>query len=593
MASEDVRALGFWAAMNIFENYTGHVRDGRRFVPRMLLLAVVLSGGAAAGSPRDEVQMPADSFKKLDTYEANEISKADRSFNAGNYRQSLKEYEAFIVEFPRSAAVPYVVLRKGRSLHLDGKRYEAIKQYNEIMDYFPNEVAYAAPALYYMGIAYWDSSDNEDARKAWAEMAEDKDYRTHSLAADAINRLASYLAEKEQHDQALKYFRQIAVDFRHRNPPAAQQAIDRVTAYYMRRNNEPELQQFYRDVGTFGRYQPVPADLVEDRDYWLTVTDLVKRHGVFADEQKDLQQAYYRYWVTRLGERLAGDDDFRIAVIGFHLACEGDTTKWIERLDKQFASKGKADDWIRVLKWMDVLSAHKHKVVEYYAKLDLAKMTYPQLRTLIEILYDRVKEPVMGRAVLDRVKLSQVEDKDIASLARYFWLRQPDQVEPLCGAIRDRDFGAMELLVFFAKTGNVPRALEVADKLLGSPTYAEGALWIKADLLFGERRFQDAMLCYRQSTRQPANLWRIADCLAKLGKLDEAVGQLREIETWFKQPAAALQVARLYQQGNLAKQYEAELRSVMKKYPESRESSQAHQELEGLGVRIGGGIDAN
>ncbi|NBU11794.1 MAG: hypothetical protein EBS84_22820, partial [Proteobacteria bacterium] len=49
-------------------------------------------------------------------------------------------------------ATSYAILRKGRSLQLLDKRFEAIKIYQEVLDFFPNDIKYAAPALYLIGV---------------------------------------------------------------------------------------------------------------------------------------------------------------------------------------------------------------------------------------------------------------------------------------------------------------------------------------------------------------------------------------------------------------------------------------------------------
>ena len=79
-----------------------------------------------------------------------------------------------------------------------------------------------------------------------------------------------------------------------------------------------------------------------------------------------------------------------------------------------------------------------------------------------------------------------------------------------------------------------------------------------------------------------------------MGRLAQAVGQLREIEAFFKKhaPEAALRIAHLYARAKKTKLQIAALRSVLKKYPKSHQSSSAHQDLERLGIKIGGGIDA-
>jgi len=152
--------------------------------------------------PGDEIQLSSEEYKKLDRLEAHALDKADAIFREGKFRQATAEYETFLREYPRSIALPYVLLRKARCLHLDDKRNEAARQYDEVVDYFPNEVEYAAAALYYQGKAHWDSGDEALALKSWARMANDKQYRTHRRAAGAINQLADQFAAQGQAEAA-------------------------------------------------------------------------------------------------------------------------------------------------------------------------------------------------------------------------------------------------------------------------------------------------------------------------------------------------------------------------------------------------------
>ena len=74
-----------------------------------------------------------------------------------------------------------------------------------------------------------------------------------------------------------------------------------------------------------------------------------------------------------------------------------------------------------------------------------------------------------------------------------------------------------------------------------------------------------------------------------------AIAQLKEVEAFFKDhaPEAAWRIAHLWNKSGKQKMYIASLRGVLKKYPKSGQSSRAHEELEALGIRIGGGVDAN
>jgi tetratricopeptide (TPR) repeat protein len=107
-------------------------------------------------------------------------------------------------------------------------------------------------------------------------------------------------------------------------------------------------------------------------------------------------------------------------------------------------------------------------------------------------------------------------------------------------------------------------------------------------------KWQEAIAAYQSADNPPESLFYIAECLVADGKRDAAIAQLREIENFFKDsaPEAALRIAYLYRDGGEQKLYISNLRGVLMKYPASGQSSTAHQELERMGVKMGGGIDA-
>jgi TolA-binding protein len=118
---------------------------------------------------------------------------------------------------------------------------------------------------------------------------------------------------------------------------------------------------------------------------------------------------------------------------------------------------------------------------------------------------------------------------------------------------------------------------------------------MQAGLFSGIRKYNEAIGAYLNSNKQPESLFRISDCYVALRNKEEAVGQLTEIENFFKPVAsrAALQIANVYFGFGDDKQGIAALRAVMKKYPGSRESNPAHIELERRGVKMSGGTDAD
>jgi TolA-binding protein len=563
-----------------------------------LLCAVGVLAGPKAGKVRvGEVEFTNEDYKRLDTFEAHRLTKADQVFAKGEYRQAFSEYDSFILEFPQSKALAFALLRKARCLHLDNKRYEAIKAYQEVLDYFPNVIQYAAPASFYTGQAHWENSSDEKAVNTWAKMAADKEYSQHPLGAVAFVELADYLWKEGKPADAVRYYEQVAVTFRTRSPDAANKAIARVVEYYIRlQPDEPTLRAFYAKVKTFGgRPETVTGEVVANRDYWQQIQGAVGQYAQFAQDQQNLRDRYYEYWAKQMDGKFLDWDEFQITVAGYHLAADRDTKKWMERLDRQFAQHQKAGDNGRIVRWMRLYREHKGKIAEYYQKLDFAKMSAAQLIDLMKAAYDDFADAGMGRSVYNRLPFNSLTDGQKAELGKYFWKKAPDQAKDLFMMMADKEAGKMELLRCYAQDRNLKEGLPLAEDLTKSPVFSKEALQVKADLLFAGKLYDKAIPAYQMVDNPPANLWKIADCYVGLGKIEAAVGQLREVENFFRQynAEAALRIAHVYGRAGMRDQQIAALRNVLKKYPKSGQSSSAHQELEKMGVRIGGGVDAN
>lgn len=567
-------------------------------ISTLLVCAASAVAGPKGGKVRvGEVEFTNEDYKRLDTFEAHRLTKADQVFAKGEYRQAFSEYDSFILEFPQSKALSYALLRKARCLHLDNKRYEAIKAYQEVLDYFPNVIQYAAPAIFYTGQAHWENSSDEKAVNTWAKMAADKEYSQHPLGAVAFVELADYLWKQDKPGDAARYYEQVAVTFRARSADAANNAIRRVVEYYIRvKPDEPALRAFYAKVKTFGnRPEVVTGEVAANRDYWQQIQGAIQQYAQFAQDQQNLRDRYYEYWAKAMDGKFLDWDDFQINVADYHLAYEKDPKKWMERLDRQYNANQKAGDNVRTMRWMRAYREHKSKVTEYYQKLDFAKMSAAQLIDLMQFAYDEMNDAGMGRSLYGRLPFSSLSDGQKAELGKYFWKKQPDQAKDLFMMMADKEAGKMELLRCYAQDRNLKEGMPLAEDMTKSPTFSKEALQVKADLLFAGKLFDKAIPAYQMVDNPPNNLWKIADCYVALGKVDAAIGQLREVENFFRQhnAEAALRIAHVYGRVGMRDQQIAALRNVLKKYPKSNQSSAAHQELEKMGVRIGGGMDAN
>jgi len=609
----------------------------RKHATRVLLLVVGATLAATppapakpGGKPHPEVHLSNKEFKKLDRFEGHVLGKADKAYREGKFRQAAAEYESFLREYPRSFVIPYVLLRKARCLHRDDKRHLAIQQYNEVVDYFPNVVAYAAPALFYQGLAHWENGDEDKAMKPWARMARDKQYRKHRLAAGAINKLADNLVAKGRVEGAMAHFWQIAVDFRNTNKDEADYARRKLLRYYVRTSpNESRLRTFYQETHLRDRQRMTDEQILESYDYWNRLRHYVSEYGRFKKSERDHKVRCYTYWARRLDGKFPEVDSYRIAVANFHLAADGRTDEWIRRIDEQF-SRGKTKDNDRIIRWMELFRAYRQKVLpyrdrldfakmtiaqvgsvvkilqravdgatakeaflKYYNNLDFAKMTNAQIVSLMKVLYDVVADAKMARNTFLKLHMAKLSDDDKVALARYLWGRDFGLARDLCMSMQNKDRGKHELLLYYHGRRDAEHGIPLADHLINVPDYAASALWKKADLLEWHKKYPQAILVLRRITEQPANLWRIAGCYEKMGQVEKAVAQLREVEGFFvkHRVRAAIRIAYVYKRAKLKDKCVASFRRVLTKYPDTRESSEAHNQLEDMGIRrIKGGV---
>jgi tetratricopeptide (TPR) repeat protein len=565
-----------------------------RTVGCMLLVSMVATQARGGDF---EVQFSADDFKKLDTYEGHVLSKADGSFAKGDYKRALAEYDAFLLEFPDSPkSVPYALMRKARCLHKEQKRYEAVKVYQEVLDLFPNSVAYAAPAIYYQGMAHWENGEVDKAVEKWVKMASDPEYNRHYLGATAFTQLADQLVKQGKPDQAVQYYELVAKNFRTENPTSANYAIDQLVKHFIRTSpNEAKLALLYKELKTFGGHPgKVDDDLAKSRAYWDMIRGSVRRYGTFGEGEQALKKNYLQYWTGQLEKRFPDWDDYQIMLASFYLELEGDEAKWLQRMDKLFTANQKPDDYDRVIRWIRMYSNHKKKAEEYYDKVALDKLTNKQLVELMMIAYDQIKNPTMGKSVYSKIKMADMADADKISLGSYFWKLDPSLLPDIYGSMQDKEMADMEWLKYYVSKPDEAKAMPLFDKMIRTERFTEPALLMRAEFLFSLGKYQQAITAFRACNNPPQNLWRIVDCFMKLQQYDAAIEQLREVEAFFKNqaPQAAIRMAYVYRTAGKGDLFQAGLRRVLKQYPKSDESRTAHLELERMNVRIGGGVDA-
>ncbi len=584
---------------------------------------------------QEEIIYPIEAFKKLDTFEAHVLNKCDRVFSKREYRLAAKSYDSFVVEFPKSKAIPYALLRKARCLHMDNKRYKAISEYQELLDYFPDDVHFAAAAQYYIGACHHKNGDLHKALKTWASMMEDVEYRQHHLAAPAISILAYNMLKQEKYDMAVKYYRMVPENFRNKtNSTVMGNSINPVVYHYVRRKpDEPKLRDFYskaRAFSTTSARSPMPKDLEDDRAYWTAVVAKVKVYSSFNQFQKKERSYYYGYWSKKMAGKFMDSDGFQLDQAWFAWQSHQKVSQWYTSVDQIYARNPRKEALNnRVIRWLEIYAGHAAKIADYFKKIDWTKMNnqstynllcvlsevgarklakdsvYPRfnfeqmsnrdLFNLMKAIYEKVKDSAMAANLFGKFRLNEMKASMKVEVASYLWSRDENLVLRLYASLKDQDYANYWRLKYFHYRGDARRGIPMGKKVVNLPEYAKEAWLLMADLYEGTRNWPSAIQALRQADNPPDTLFRIATNYVRMGKLANAIAQLKEIENFFENvaPKAALTIAQIYQAAGKKVEEVGALRGVMKKYPKSGESNTAHERLEALGIKIGGGVDAD
>jgi tetratricopeptide (TPR) repeat protein len=561
----------------------------------LLLFVIPFGTKSAAEVAGQEILLPGDAFAKLDTFEGVNLEDADKKFLAGDFNGAYAAYKAYTFEFSKSKAMPYVLLRLGRCLHKLDKRNAAIKAYQDVVDYFPDDVAYAAAALFHIGQCHGQNGEEEKQTAVWARMVKDDGYVTQPNSGTALIHLGTEMQKLGKHGEAAEYQWRTAVAFLKTNPQAAEAARKAVIFHYVVRSPDHEkLKEFFIAASGFngdGRNTDKPE---VDARYWSTVlqTALDKNEDVAAREKS------CAYWTAKMGERFTDNDDLRRLWCDATLVHEKDPAGWMARLEKQFAMK--TATIARVLQWCGYLKSDPKLRSEFFGKHTkpmLASMKPVELMELMAQLQHPHQMHEETQLVMRAVRtdgLTDEETRRFALLAANY--QTEEDILRHLARIKDKLFATKSRFDYYlSKSHRNPPFMEKAlieiPELLKSPQYADGLTWTKATLLQNLGRHEEAIEAFRAANKQPDSTWEITKCLTALKHYDQAIKTVSELESLGGPIAsrASLEVANIYKiSGDKAKEV-GQLRTVLRRYPKTGESGAAHDRLEAYGVALVGG----
>ena len=562
---------------------------------RVLVLLICLLTPAIAQRAGDEITYPSEAFAKLDTFEALNLEEADKLYLAKDYKGAFAAYKAYSFEFAQSRSLPYVLLRMGRCLHQLEKRNAAIKAYQDVVDYFPDDVRFAAAALYYIGECHRQNGDEAKQTAVWARMVKDDDYVAQPNSGTALTFLGQQMEELGKFDEAAEYHWRTAINFLQSNPNAARDARNAVINHYVRRNpNHEKLKEFYVAASGFdghGRNTDAPED---DARYWSTVLSTAADGRI----DKEVREKACAYWTAKMGDRFGENDALRKQWIDAQFIHEKNEESWLARMEKQF--KSKTADLNRVLQWCEYYKPNPEQQSAFFARE--SKPFLAGLKTDEKMkLMNRLRHPLgmheEAQTVMRSVSPNGLSDEELRTYADFVALYEPEEtVLRYYARMKDKLLAAKARFDYYKARShrNAPtmeKALSEIPALRKSPDYAGVELsWAEGDLQRGLGNYEEAIKAYQVANKQPQTTWAVADCLVSLKNYPKAIETVRALRSVASEaPKADLYVANVYRTAGDKGREVDQLRLVLKQYPKSGESSEAHRRLESYGVALVGG----
>jgi len=569
--------------------------DLKLLVTGSLVLLMAFAHGAGA----QEIQYPSQDFARLDTFEAVAVEDADRLFADEDYVGAYAAYRAYSIEFAQGQALPYVLLRMGRCLHMAGRRNTAIRAYQDVVDYFPNDVRYAAAALYYIGQCHAQNGNEQQSLAVWANMVRDEDYVGQPNSGTALIALASAMQERGDFAEAAEYQWRTAVAFRESNRSAADSARDSVVYHYViRAPNQERLLAFCNEVGGFRWQQNIEVP-EESPVYWRHVLDLVLR----SDMQDEKRVEVCRYWDAQMGDRFVENDDLRVKWFNIRLAYDRDGAAWGRRMDEQFRLQ--PTTIARVREWVGYYGNFPEARSAFFATHGMplvAALETEDKLSLASHLHHPNRMYEEAHAVLQTVRTDGLDDATLSRLANMLanyegeegFLRIVQRIQDPVNAARTRfDY-------YYSRSDrnreNQEKALAEVAVLSASPAHAQEILWAHAVLRQRHGDYPEAIRLYQAANRQPQSTWAIIDCHVATQQWANAIELTNELQSLGGSVASAacLKAADIYRVSGDRGREVQQLQLVLRRYPGTGEASAAHNRLESYGVRlIGGESEAN
>jgi tetratricopeptide (TPR) repeat protein len=513
----------------------------------ILGITLVLTLAPSAVFAQWDWQLDDQRFKQMNSFERAQYDKAASLVKQENFKAAAGEFEKFKMQFGDSPNLSYMLFMRGYSLHRAKDRNAAIKAYNEVIDFFGDQTRDAGAAMYFIGTAHLDNGDTLKGLQVLKQMIADDRFSRHPLTAAAIRQIAENHWRNFEFDEAVSNWQRVIRDFDPANrQPASRQATESLIACQTLRGLLPQAEQFLVEISPEkDRQNPAHrhkiAELVWDRanatmwDYKHRPDTLPKAFGDKLTPEQG--KALYDWAVT--------------------------TRSWWEQSD---------DPW----GWHDRAA---QTLVHYYRD---------------EAEVKKILEEAAGYARATKDPLEA--DKRLARLADICREGGSYDLGNYClQQMKERPWAKYKEHEILVSRGKIEEAAQVLQELeaTGDVKWTNRAKLSRAELYRHRlNRQEEAIKLYTDINNPPSTLWAIQDSYMRLGKLEESIRVLSEIQNMFPDDAARAlwQKAENNHRSGNKKQAASYAKALLSHYKDSSESSRAHQLLEDYGIKTGGGV---
>jgi len=587
--------------------------------------------------------LPPELLRQMTVFQRSQYDKALSLLKKGETEAAGNEFDKFLTQFKGSPATGFVLYQKAFSSYWGMNRFQSIKQFNEVMDFFPSDLPAASPALFYMGLAHIENGDIAEGMKLFKEMVDDEDYKKDPLAAKALVHLSTNAVKNKDIPKAVALWKRAANEYSARIKPRpthnsggdGYEAENNLLLYFFWRDAYAEFLPLSDAWNTFdwkrekNASHPEPAVALGE-DIWgamrtvnridilvewfnpltpwgykLEAHDPAANELLQGDQKKEMKRPKLLMFmkqpatqaVYKKAGMMAAYNKHMIMVLGPGKAAS--LKPYIEDLlaeAKEVVQAAKANpeepvDMFRFSQAVqripvgDGVQTAAFRLVEVYKSLPTEAQRSSQIHDLAMVMPNKA----IWDSIASQIPHRGLQLWDIHQMYAQRWIFGKN----ISGEDRKKSLKCLDEIdtmdeKMLAEINEISRQSH-HERLL----HKKDIPLHRGDLLQFMGQYAKAIAVYRQWDRPELGLSYIQQCYRKLGDHKKVIETLSEIQNLFPEKAAeaARDKAKYYLKpmGD-KKMAAASARYIMKAYPSSPYASEAHQMLEDLGLKSGGGV---